>query len=274
MNTIWDQHLHCNFSGDSEEAPEAVIEAAKAAKLPGITFTDHLDWDYREEPGRFDLDFNRYVPTIRKLSQVHSTDFFSIRCGVELGLQEHLAVRHSHFVSAMHFDIVIGSVHVVEGRDPYFDSFYENRTIPGAYRDYFNAVLRNVRAFSDFDVLGHLDYVKRYVLRLFGEEKGKLIEFDYGEVLTEILREIIRKDIALEVNTGSLRYGLSDTNPSAVILKRYKELGGHLITIGSDAHEAKHVANGFSKLPNMLSECGFDSYVIFRERVPEVRSFW
>ena len=274
MTHLYDQHIHSSFSGDSDASPEEVIKTAKERQLPGITFTDHLDWDYAEDPGLFDLDYTRYFSTIKKLSSLHSTDFFDIRCGIELGLQEHLAVRHSHFLSNMDFDLVIGSIHVVDRVDPYYDSFYEHRSPAEAYRDYFNGVLSNLRAFSDIDVLGHLDYVKRYVIKHFGEERGALTEFDFGEVLTEILKEIIKKDIALEVNTGSLRYGYSFTNPSMVILKRYRELGGSLITFGSDAHSPEHIGGGFEDLPAMLTECGFDSYVVFRKRTGTEYPLW
>lgn len=296
--------MHTHFSGDSDAPLSDMVAAAYSAGLPGITFTDHLDWDYFAEPGLFDLDYAGYLAAVHTLQRELDAEVpvkiaadsiaspetsqpfsaapsttapvspktapapFRVLAGLELGLQPHLLVRHKHFLQLVDFDFIIGSVHVVDYKDPYYDDFYKNRTANQAYVDYFNAVLTNIQTFSDFDTLGHLDYIKRYVIKHFGSEDGALIESDYAEVIDEILKFLLTNDKALEVNTGSLRSGLTETNPSPAVLRRYHELGGKLITIGSDAHKPEHVALGFSDLPDMLHSCGFDSYVVYERRKP------
>ena len=262
---LWDNHMHCAFSGDSNTPPEVMIAAAKEKQLAGITFTDHLDWDYKEDPGLFDLDLATYQQQIRQLSQVFSEGSFTILCGLELGLQPNLVPKHQQLFNDYSFDYVIGSTHVVNGRDPYYPSFFDHRTSRQAYTEYYEAVYANLMAFDGFDALGHLDYIFRY-----GPHNNDPQDtyHGYSEIIDAILQAIIRKDIALEVNTGAFRCHMQEPNPGSIILKRYRELGGQLITIGADAHKPVHVGLGYDLLPNILRDCGFTEYVVYKNRIP------
>ena len=163
------------------------------------------------------------------------------------------------------FDYVIGSIHLVNSRDPYYPSFFEGREELTAYREYFECVLQNLKSYTNFDSLGHLDYVVRY-----GPTKNENYAWtQYQEILDAILRILIKNEIALEVNTGGYKYGLGEPNPCADILKRYKELGGKLLTIGSDAHYSRDIGSGFDIAYDMLKSCNFKYYNIFRKRKPE-----
>jgi len=264
---LWDAHMHCAFSGDSDTPPEEMIHRAKSLGLPGITFTDHLDWDYASNPGEFDLDLPDYVKTITDLANKYSSETFQVQMGLELGLQPHLAERHHALLSQYHFHQVIGSIHQVYKEDPYYPSYMESRSISQGYQDYFDEVLHNLHAFHSFDTLGHLDYVKRYIVKSMGPDAAYHLA-DYAEIIDEILKLLIRYDIALEINTGSIRYGFMDTNPGADILQRYMELGGKMVTIGADAHTPQHIACGFESLPSMLRNAGFTSYTVFQNRNP------
>ncbi len=264
---IWDSHMHSSFSGDSESSPLEMITRAKELHLPGITFTDHLDLDYYENPGEFDLDIPKYIEEISELAKKYSDENFQIQCGLELGLQEHLVDKHRELLETYHFQEVIGSIHQVKKEDPYYPAYLKKRTIKSAYRDYFEEVLNNIKAFHEFDTLGHLDYVKRYIIQNAGPEYDYIMS-DYQDVIDEILKCLIRYDIALEINTGSIRYGFLDTNPNSEILKRYMELGGQMVSIGADAHKPEHIACGFEAIPSMLKNAGFISYTVFKERKP------
>ena len=90
----------------------------------------------------------------------------------------------------------------------------------------------------------------------------------YQDILDEILRLLIENGKALEINTAGLKAGLSWPNPHMEILKRYRSLGGELITIGSDAHRPEHMAFAFDRLPEILSEAGFSYYTLYREQKP------
>ena len=262
---LWDAHMHSSFSGDCATPMEDMIREAKKKQLPGITFTDHLDWDYREEPGLFDLDLEGYQKAVTDARETFASDDFQILYGIELGLQPHLAKRHQHLVDTYPFDFVIGSSHVVHGVDPYYPAYFQDRAPKEAYREYYTSILENIRSFDGFDSYGHLDYVFRYGP---APDTGDTYH-EYREIVDAILEELIRKDKALEVNTGAYRCGLSQPNPGTAILKRYLELGGRLITIGADAHTPEHVGLCFQELKTLLKELGYKEYAVYRCHIPE-----
>lgn len=263
MLSLWDTHIHSEFSGDSSAPLGQMIAAARAKGLRGICFTDHLDLDYPGDPKLFLLDLPAYWAAM-KARKERPSGAFSLRSGVELGLQPHLASAHAAILSEYPFDFVIGSSHVVHGIDPYDPPYWENRSREEAYREYFISILENVRAFDGFDVYGHLDYVARY-----GPGGGTPYSFrQYADIIDEILRLLIDKGKGIELNTGGLKCGPGCLNPSEDILIRYRELGGEIITLGSDAHAPEHVAFAFEKVPGILKNAGFSYYTVFQERKP------
>ena len=133
------------------------------------------------------------------------------------------------------------------------------------YREYFQSTLETVKKVQCFQSLGHLDYIVRY-----GYTREKDYSYHkYADIIDEILKELIRKEIALEINTGGLKCGLGFTNPHPDILKRYRELGGTMVTVGSDAHRPEHVGYGFELLTQILTEAGFHYITQFSDRKPE-----
>lgn len=261
---LWDTHMHCHYSGDSDASPESMIRAALEKGLDGICFTDHLDLDYREEPGLFSLDFDSYQKEIRQLIDRYA-DRLSIRWGIELGLQPHVKEENRAITQSYPFDFVIGSSHCVDCMDIYYPAYYEGKTEKEAYRHYFEAVLSNVLSDADYDVYGHLDYVVRY-----GPNKNQFYTYrSYADIIDEILRELIARGKGIEINTAGFKYGLGHPNPTEDILRRYRSLGGEIITIGADAHKPEHVAFDFAKVPSILKDAGFDYFTVFRERKPE-----
>ena len=268
----WDTHMHTLFSGDGHETPFDMAKTACKNGLDGIVFTDHLDWDYMSEPGLFDLDIPGYFSEISNLKQNPACQNLEILTGIELGLQEHLVDRHRQILKEYDFDQVIGSIHQVDGLDPYYESYYKGRDIYEAYEDYFGAAISNLSLFPEIDTFGHLDYVSRYGIRHFGAEVGTLHYEDHKASIDKILEFLISQNIALEVNTGAIRCDMSEPNPSYRILQRYYEMGGRLITIGSDAHHLEHVALSFSEVRDRLSEIGFTQYAVYKKREPVMLS--
>lgn len=260
---LWDTHMHSQYSGDSDAPQEDMIRAAIRAKLPGICFTDHLDIDYPDNPEAFLLDLPNYTSSVFAMQEQYR-DQISVRYGIELGLQPHLAALHADILSQYDFDFVIGSSHVVHGYDPYFPPFWKTHTEEEGYREYFDSILENIRAFDDFDVYGHIDYVVRY-----GPTRNENYTYArYSDVIDEILRLLIEKGKGIEINTGGFKYGLGHPNPCEEILARYRELGGEIITIGADAHTPDKIGYAFDKAADIFRECGFSYYAVFKNRRP------
>ncbi len=265
---MWDCHMHSSFSADSSTPMETMIQKAAALGLEGICFTEHLDPDYppvpEPEPLEFSLDIPAYQNTLYALKEKYR-DRLQILFGVELGLQPHLEEYFHNLLSSVPFDFVIGSSHIVHGFDPYYPDFFKNRRESACYMEYFESILENLACFSEMDVYGHIDYIVRY-----GPNQNR--EYSYGryqDILDEILRTLISKNIGIELNTGGFHYGLGEPNPCAAVIRRYRQLGGEIITIGADAHKPENIAHSFQKACEILTDCGFQYYTVFRNRKAE-----
>ncbi len=264
MYTFADCHVHTSFSGDCSILPELMIQKAIEQGIGHLCLTDHMDYDYVDSDVCFEFDPEEYFRRLTHFQELYK-DRIGLTIGIELGLQPYLSKKHHNLIFSHSFDLVIGSIHLVHCRDPYFPSFYEGREEEEAYLEYFECALQNLKAYSNFDVFGHLDYVVRY-----GPNKNRFYSYRrYKELLDEILRTLIKKDIGLEVNTGGYRYGLHAPNPCKEIICRYRELGGKIITLGSDAHDPSFLASHFKEVAELLISCGFSSYYLFRQRKPE-----
>ncbi len=265
---MWDMHLHSTFSADAKATPEEQIRQAIAFGLDGMCFTDHCDYDYPDNPDgtpakNWVLDIPPYLEKIRECKYQYIGEV-EICCGIELGLQPHLAGDLNTLLRNTPFDFVIGSSHLAHGRDVYFSQYFEGRSEREAYEEYFTSILENLEVFEDFDVYGHLDYVVRY-----GPNRNENYSYAaYADLLDEILKKLIWLGKGLELNTAGFKYGLGHPHPTEDVLRRYRELGGEIITTGSDAHEAKHLAFEFDKAAAILKDCGFEYYTVFRDRNP------
>ncbi len=264
MNKLWNNHMHCEFSGDSEAPMKDMIEESIKANMYGITFTDHLDLDYYHEPNRFDLDIDSYRKCYGVLTNnKFYNNSFEVLWGIELGLQTHLAKKHNEIISKYNFDFVIGSTHQVNKMDPYYPEYFNEYGIKGGVRKFFEETAANIESFKNFDSYGHLDYIIRY-----SDEAKKLAYEDYCDIVYDILKLLIENDKALEINTGAFKFGLLEPNPCIATIKKYKDLGGKLITLGSDAHKTEQINVGYDKIVNILKDCGFNSYFVYKNRKP------
>lgn len=264
MNILSDFHVHTSFSGDSNVPPRTMIEQAIGKGIRHLCLTDHMDYNYTDGGVCFEFDPADYFHRLLPLKEEYREQI-DLCIGVELGLQPYLSKKHHNLVFSNSFDFVIGSIHLVHCRDPYFPSYFEGRPESEAYLEYFECALQNLEAFSNFDTFGHLDYVVRY-----GPNQNQYYSYEkYREILDEILRSLIKKDIGLEVNTGGYKYGLGEPNPCRDIIVRYRELGGKIVTLGSDAHDPMYLGHEFDRAAELLKACGFSSYYIFHNRKPE-----
>lgn len=256
-----DCHMHTEFSLDSDANPRDMIESAIAKGLDAVCFTDHEDKDYISEGNPWTFDVNQYFERMRELQDEYRARI-PVRIGVEIGLQPHLGAYYREYVGQNPFDFVIGSVHLIGSRDPYYKEFFEGRSDAETYEETFVETYENIRKVEDFDVLGHLDYVTRY-----GRHKEEEYSYSrFADIIDQILRYLIEHGKGIELNTAGLKYGLPYAHPHKDVLKRYRELGGEIITIGADAHKPEHVAYDFQKVPEILRDCGFRYYTEFAGR--------
>lgn len=270
---ISDFHTHSSNSGDCDEKMQSQIEAALNKGIKHLCITDHNDFDYPDplpkyidESCSFLLDVDTYYNEYLKMKDkycTNSSNDFNLYFGVELGMQLQVVEENKILATKYPFDFIIASSHVLYHEDPYYPEFYEGRSEIKINNDYFESIYENICEFNDFDVYGHLDYIFRY-------GKTKTYNFnDYRDVIEPILKKIVSMGKGIEINTCGLRNNMKYPNPSPEILKMYKDLGGEIITVGSDAHSSKHVAWEFNIAESILKNCGFEYYTIFKNRKPD-----
>lgn len=256
-----DFHIHSDFSGDSDTPMVEMIERGILLGLDTLCFTEHFDQDFPPEYGTFTLDICSYYERLSALKATYASSI-EILFGVELGMQKHLGPYYESYVKCFPFDFVIASQHLADGMDPYFPAYWEGKDVHEGIEGYFSELLDNLKKMKDFDALGHLDYIVRYV----PEEKRDYSYDAYADYIDPILKYVIERGVCLEVNSAGLKYGLKHPNPTEEVLKRYLELGGENITIGSDAHSPEHLAYDFDDLNQRLAKLGFRYYCTFKGR--------
>lgn len=259
-----DFHVHSNFSSDSTASMESMIKKAITLGYNRICFTDHMDYDFPAHYGLpFEFDPNEYYDELNLLTEKYASQIKVLK-GVECGVRPHVAKRFEELVRSNDFDFVICSSHLVDVIDPYQEEFWNNRTEEEGIRAYFSAIRDNIQAFNDFDVYGHLDYVVRYA-----PTKNTNYHYEtYADIIDEILVALIQRGKGIEVNTAGFKYGLGVPHPCPEIIKRYFELGGTILTIGSDAHKPEHLAYAFDKTKELLRSLDITSYTVFEKRKP------
>lgn len=262
-----DFHMHTAFSTDSDTPAEEMILGAIDKGLETICITDHHDQDfpYYEEMGEgaFLLEMDSYVKKLCELREKFAGRI-DVRVGIELGLQPHLVEEYRKLTEKYPFDFVIGSVHLVKGKDPYYREDFDDLSDSELYRIALETTLANIKKNPPTDVLGHIDYVVRY-----GRHREKEYSYrKYADLIDEILKNVIVQGKGIELNSAGFKYGLPFGNPHPDVIRRYKELGGEIITIGADAHRSEHIAYDFAKCAGILTDCGFKFYSEFKARKP------
>lgn len=257
----YDMHVHSNFSSDSELDMEKGILRAIELGLSGIAFTDHLDIDYVDHEAEYQYDFNEYFRKIGALKDKYA-DQIEILTAVEIGLQPHVIEQTKKRLDGLSFDYTIGSTHLVKRRDPYYGTYFkEGVSKKEAYDEYLQELYANLKSYHHFSTMGHLDYIVRYAH--FSD--SRFYYTDHSDLVDEIFKFIIAENISFEINTSTYAKQPLDRN----LLLRYKELGGEIVTIGSDAHGANRIADNFSVYLSILKECGFPYVFHYKNMLPQ-----
>jgi len=258
---MYDFHIHSNFSLDSKATMESIVKVALEKNFKTICFTDHVDLEATEE--RIDLLFRPldYFRDINKVKYKYR-DKIEILAGVEIGMQPGLEARYDSFIQENGFDFVIMSLHTINQKDIFHDYSSTELSSSEIISRYYDELLYCVKSYDNYDVVGHIDFIDRYI-----DDRDVIKRYDlYMDKIENILRTIIDKGKGIEVNTGGLRYRLNVPHPKPSILKLYKELGGDIITFGSDSHVAEHVGYEYKWTEKMLKDMGFRYIYLFRNR--------
>lgn len=263
---ISDYHLHSEFSGDSTQNIEEIVKEGIRLGLEEIALTDHLEYDIEGMTDNWILDVDRYAKRVFELREKYKKDI-DLKFGVEVGVQPHTKDYLESVIKKYPFDFVIASSHAIDRVDLAFGEIQAGRTKDEVHNLYFEYVLQNIEKYSEFNVYGHIDFVTRY-----GGEKFRGLEYKkHFDIIDVILKKLIEKGKGIEVNTSGYRYREDRFYPCTDILKRYYELGGEILTIGSDSHIKDYMTMDFDRVYDFLESIGVKYISSFDKMQPSFK---
>ena len=262
---LFDNHNHSQFSFDGKRSSvEDCARAALAKGLSGVAFTDHCDFFVPEMKAQQEnlvlevFDVPEQQAEIDRVQTLIDGSYgpgrLRILKGIEIGMHEnhHDDIRRT--LAENSFDQVIASVHYLDGIDPFYGGYYEDKDWKTAYGHYLETIFKEMTWLGDFDIMGHYDYVVRYA----PYPQTCLTYRDFSDILDEMLRYLAHEGKALELNTKSYQlYKGREVILDTDVLIRYRELGGEIISLGSDSHDPGRVGENFTRFAELLKSLGF-----------------
>ncbi len=266
-----DYHVHSNYSDDSNYLMRDVVLDAIDLQLDEICFCDHVDYGIKLDHHNLSIadkinyimnvDYPSYLEEIDQLSKVYG-EKIKIKKGLEFGVQTHTIPLYEELFYKYDFDFIILSCHQVENLEFWTQDFQKGKSQKQYNEGYYHELLKVVKAYKNYSVLGHLDLIKRY------DKKGLYPFRKVKPIIKEILQVVVGDGKGIEVNTSSFRYGFEDLMPSTEILKMYLDLGGKIVTIGSDSHHQDHLGSNIDHVKKLLKELGFEYHCTFEGMEP------
>lgn len=270
-----DYHVHCMFSDDSWYAPEKVAEDAWKSNLDEICFTDHVDYGIKpdwedalsakvmEGQRVVNVDYDAYFPCIAELRERYAGRL-AIKSGLEFGVQTHTIPQFDALWDrwGSELDFVLLSIHQVGDLEFWTGEFQEGRTQKEYNLAYYQELYDVATQFEHWSVLAHLDLIKRY------DPAGILNFPENRDLVVATLEHTIASGRGIELNTSSVRYGLSDSQPAREILELYRDLGGSIITLGSDSHAPEHLGAYVRHFQHYLASLGFEGFHTYDKMQP------
>lgn len=268
-----DYHVHTAFSDDSIYPMEQVVQDAISKKIDEICFTEHVDygikvdWDsgkeivYRNGEPCANCNYPLYMKTIEQMKERYGNKI-TIKTGLEFGMQMHTIKLYEKLFSQYDLDFVLLSIHQVNDLEFWSQDYQRGKTQKEYNEGYYDEMLRLVKSYKNYSVLAHMDLITRY------DNDGVYSFEKIKNKITEILKIVISDGKGIELNTSSKRYGLSDSTPCRDILKLYYNLGGNIITIGSDSHKPEHLGAYIQEGKELLRSIGFTQYCTFEKMKP------
>ncbi|MDF2531302.1 MAG: histidinol-phosphatase [Clostridia bacterium] len=259
---MFDYHVHTHYSNDCTFDMESYILPAIEKGLKGICFTDHVDIEYPSASIEFELDYSKYAREIKRLKDRYNGKL-EIFTGIEFGMQPHILETDKAFFQDKSFDYILGSIHTADRKELYGGDFLTGKSEHNSIIDYFNDMIFCVNHFRSYHNLGHLDAVSRYI------KSGSFEASKYLEYIEEVLRILVQNGKGIELNTSGKRYALPHFHPEPSIIKLYKQLGGEIVTLGSDSHSPSTLGYGFDEAAEILQHCGLKYYTIYKGGKPD-----
>ena len=274
MKILSDTHIHSDNSFDAENSVRELCLSAIEGGLSSIAITDHMEAPEIKLGSR--SAFGNLMKQIEKSvkdSEACAAEFaerLTVLRGMELGEPMHDTKLTKKAMSIADFDFVLASIHNVKDTEDFYYLEYNASNVPVLLEKYFNE-LYDTAENADFDSLAHLTYPLRYIV----ERTDIKVDLDnYSELIDGILSTLVKREKALEINTSGLFNPIGVTLPDIDVIKRFRELGGKYITIGSDAHKAEFVGRGIEKGVETAKLCGFDHFTVFEKRAPKMIEIW
>ena len=254
-----DYHVHTYYSDDSSTPMERQVKQAVSLGLDEICITDHVDYGVKFD----DIDYPRYFAEIDGLRRKYAGKI-SVRSGLECGVQVHTAGQYEALYDTYRdsIDFILLSIHQVDDLPFWGQQFQAGKTQDEYQQAYYAELLRVVQCYHDYSVLAHVDLMVRYDLA--GEYPFSKVK----DVIAEILTTAINDGKGIELNTSSWRYGLNDTQPSREILRLYHDLGGEILTLGSDSHSPEYIGALMEEAREILRSLGFRKFCTFEKMKP------
>ncbi len=268
-----DYHVHTEFSDDSIYNMEDVVKDAIKIGINEICFTDHVDygikydWDcshsipYRNGEPFANVNYTKYISKITQMQQKYHTQI-AIKIGLEFGVQMHTIPQYQKLFQNYNFDFIILSIHQVEDKEFWTQDFQKGKTQKQYNERYYEEMFNVVKNYKNYSVLGHMDLITRY------DEAGIYPFEKIKPIIEEILKIVIADGKGIELNTSYHRYHLKDTTPCIEILKLYRELGGNIITLGSDSHKPEHLGAYMQEAKTILKALGFKHFCTYQAMQP------
>ena len=265
---MFNSHVHTQYSHDCSTPMEAMFIAAIREKVSGIAITDHCNAD-------FCVSDNSYMNILKSANEARLLrDKYSSQLKVGVGIELSDVLRKKDYAArlmkAIKPDCVIISVHnlMINNLPAHISRMnFANMSDCEAYdiiRMYFSDLAATVKE-ADFDICAHLTLPLRYTNGVYGK---KLALRDFTTEIEKILSTLIGRQKALEINTSDVHHQLFDFMPGEDIVSLYYNMGGRLVTIGTDAHLPQNISSGFTDAQKMLKKIGFDSYMFYQNRKP------
>lgn len=255
-----DFHVHSNNSFDSKDTIYNMCEAAICKGITHICFTEHFAIDERRKSYGF-LNYSKYHNEIEQAREMYK-EKLNIYRGLELCEPHVLIKQYESALSEFQLDFILGSVHNLGPVG--LTNFALHNSSKDSYEAYFNELYK-MASYGEFNIAAHLDLMNRYAIGMHGDYE--FIQFK--EIIYEILKKLIERGKGIEINTSGLRNSLNNFHPKIEILKLYKELGGEIITIGSDAHKPLDVGAGCSDALELIKNLGYKYIFTFKNFSPK-----